>query len=156
MVASGRDTQLFARLSEPAVRTDAALALLLGADPDTARRTVTYFDTIDSAALEKLKGLYERSLGYWSDADVDNGNLARWIANAEAASHVKVAGKRQDWTRAILARGVQAIDFDNGPRSITRVQLRERLVRGLRGADEKKRAEALRLLRFMNEKGALM
>jgi hypothetical protein len=55
-----------------------------------------------------------------------------------------------------LARAIQGIDYDNGPHSVTRVQMRVRLLRDARGADEKKRADAVAILKFMNEKGALM
>ncbi|MBX3225648.1 MAG: hypothetical protein KF795_34400, partial [Labilithrix sp.] len=42
------------------------------------------------------------------------------------------------------------------PRSVTRVQMRVRLLRDAQSSDEKKRTQAIQILKFMNEKGALM
>lgn len=148
--------QLMEKLKDPATRNDAALALLLGADEDTARRTIVSYQDVDKAALEELKVIYNQTFGYWSDKNYEDGDVARWIRNAQAASRVKLGDALQDWPRLILARGIQGIDYDNGPHSLTRVQMRIRLLRDARGADEKKRVDAVRMLKFMNEKGALM
>ena len=69
---------------------------------------------------------------------------------------VKVRDALQDWPKLLLARAIQGIDYDNGPHSLTRVQMRMRLMRDARGADDKKRAEAVQILKFMGEKGVLM
>ncbi len=148
--------QLQEKLKDTGTRNDAALALLLGADPDTARRTIASYADVDKAALEELKVVYNQTFGYWSDKNYENGDVARWIKNAEAASRVKLGDALQDWPRLILARNVQGIDYDNGPHSVTRVQMRVRLMRDARAADEKKRADAVMILKFMGEKGALM
>jgi hypothetical protein len=143
------------KLKDPATRNDAALALLLGADPDTARRAIASYADVDKAALEELKVIYNQTFGYWSDKNYDNGDVARWIKNAQAASRVKLGDALQDWPRLILARNIQGIDYDNGPHSVTRVQMRVRLMRDAR-TDDKRRADAVMILKFMNEKGALM
>jgi len=69
---------------------------------------------------------------------------------------VKLGDAIQDWPRLILARAIQGIDYDNGPHSVTRVQMRVRLLRDAHSADEKTRTQAIQLLKFMNEKGPLM
>lgn len=148
--------QLFDKLKDPAVRNDAALALLVGADEDIVRRMIGSYDDVDPAGLEELKVIYNQTFGYWSDKNYENGDVARWIRNANAASRVKVRDALQDWPKLILARAIQGIDYDNGPHSVTRVQMRVRLLRDARSADDKKRADAVAILKFMNEKGALM
>jgi len=148
--------KLFEKLKDPGTRNDAALALLIGADEDTARRALASYADVDRSALEDLKVIYDGTFGYWSDKNYEDGDVARWIKNAQAASRVKLGDAIQDWPRLILARAIQGIDYDNGPHSVTRVQMRVRLVRDAHSADEKKRTQAIQLLKFMNEKGALM
>jgi HEAT repeat protein len=148
--------KLFEKLKDPATRNDAALALLLGADADTARRALASYADVDRAAIEELKVIYDRTFGYWSDKNYEDGDVARWIENAQAASRVKLGDALQDWPRLILARAIQGIDYDNGPHSLTRVQMRVRLMRDARSSDEKKRTQAIQILKFMNEKGVLM
>ncbi len=148
--------KLFEKLKDPGTRNDAALALLIGADADTARRALASYADVDKAALEELKVIYDGTFGYWSDKNYEDGDVARWISNAQAASRVKLGDAIQDWPRLILSRAIQGIDYDNGPHSVTRVQMRVRLLRDAHSADEKKRTQAIQILKFMNEKGALM
>ena len=56
----------------------------------------------------------------------------------------------------ILAWAMQGIDYDNGPHSVTRVQMRVKLLRDARGSDAVKRTQAIQILKFMGEKGCLM
>jgi hypothetical protein len=149
-------SKLMDKLKSPATRNDAALALLIGGDADTARRALASYADVDKAALEELKVIYDGTFGYWSDKNYENGDVARWITNAQAASRVKLGDAIQDWPRLILSRAIQGIDFDNGPHSVTRVQMRVRLLRDAHSPDEKKRTQAIQILKFMNEKGALM
>jgi len=148
--------QLFEKLKDPNVRSDASLALLLGADSDTVKRALATYNDSDPAAMEELKVTYNQTFGYWSDRNYDTGDVARWIENANACARVKVRDALQDWPRLILGRALQGIDYDSGPHSLTRVQLRVRLMKDARGADEKKRAQAIEILKFMKEKGVLM
>ncbi|MFO0664516.1 MAG: HEAT repeat domain-containing protein [Polyangiaceae bacterium] len=143
------------KLKDKAIRSDAALALLIGADTDTAKRAIAVYNDGGSEATEELKIIYNGSFGYWSDKNYENGDVARWVANAEACGHVKVNDALQDWPKSLLVRSLQG-DFDNGPRSMTRVQLRVRLYRDAKGADEKKRTQAISILKFMKERGVLM
>jgi HEAT repeat protein len=149
-------SKLFEKLNSPATRNDAALALLIGGDADMARRALASYADVDKAALEELKVIYDATFGYWSDKNYENGDVARWITNAQAASRVKLGDALQDWPRLILARAIQGIDYDNGPHSVTRVQMRVRLLRDAHSADETKRTQAVQILKFMNEKGVLM
>ena len=76
-------------------------------------------------AIEELKDVYNKTFGYWSDQNYETGDIARWVENAEAIAHVKVHDQLQDWPRIILGRNlVESIEIDNGPHSMTRVQLR--------------------------------
>ncbi|MBX3188096.1 MAG: HEAT repeat domain-containing protein [Labilithrix sp.] len=149
-------TQLFEKLKNNATRTDAALAILLGGDADSVRRMLGAYNDVDPAGLEELKVVYNQTFGYWSDKNYENGDVARWIDNAHTASRVKVRDQLQDWPKLILARAIQGIDYDNGPHSVTRVQMRVRLLRDAHAADEAKRRQAIVILKFMGEKGALM
>ncbi len=155
-VSADTAAKLFEKLKDPATRNDATVALLIGGDADMARRALASYQDVDRSALEELKSVYDGSFSYWSDKNYDNGEVARWIRNAQAASRVRLGDAIQDWPRLVLARAIQGIDYDNGPHSVTRLQMRIKLLRDARGADEKKRLEAIQILKFMNEKGPLM
>ncbi len=149
-------SKLLELIKDPQVRSDAALAILIGADTDTVSRMMAMFNDYDPGAMEELKVIYNQTFGYWSDKNFENGDLARWISNAQACGHVRVKDALQDWPRLILSRAIQGIDYDNGPHSVTRVQLRIRLMRDALGQDAKKRDQAIVILKFMREKGVLM
>jgi HEAT repeat protein len=157
----GLNKDLIAQLEEKAkdvnLKADSTLALLIGADPDTASRSlVVAYEDSPPEAMEELKVIYNQTFGYWSDKNYENGDVARWIANAEACRHVKVHGALQDWPDLLLSRAIQGIEFDNGPHSMTRVQFRMRLIADAKGTNEQKRASAIEILKFMREKGVLM
>jgi HEAT repeat protein len=150
---------LQAKLSDPSLKADAALALILGADADTAARAIaTYNDPgVPAEAIEELKDVYNKTFGYWSDKNYDNGDVARWVENAEAIAHVRVNGMLQDWPRIILGRNlVESVEIDNGPHSMTRVQMRARLLADALGTNDVKRQQAIHILKFVKEKGVLM
>jgi hypothetical protein len=149
-------TAMFDKLKNPATRSDAALAILIGADTDTVRRMMATYNDADPAAMEDLKVIYNQTFGYWSDVNYEKGDVARWIENAHAATRVRVRYALQDWPKLILSRAIQGIDYDNGPHSVTRVQMRIRLLRDAKAGDEKKRTQAINILKFMGEKGVLM
>ncbi len=148
--------KLMDMMKDTSLRNYAMLSLLIGADPDTAGRALAQYTGSGPEAMEDLKQLYDKSFGYWSAEDYEKGLVAKWIANAEAMRFVKVNDAFQDWPRSILTNDIQGIVFDNGPHSITRVQFRVRLINDAKGTDPKKQAEAIAILKFMQEKGVLM
>jgi HEAT repeat protein len=157
----GLSPDVIAQLQEKAkdisLKADATLALLIGADPDSASRAlVAAYEDSPPEAMEELKVIYNQTFGYWSDKNYDNGDVSRWIANAQACRHVKVHGNLQDWPDLLLSRAIQGIEFDNGPHSMTRVQFRMRLIADAKGANDQKRAAAIEVLKFMKERGVLM
>jgi HEAT repeat protein len=151
--------QIFEKLSDISLKSDAELALILGADSDTASRALaTYNDPkVTPEAIEELKDIYNKTFGYWSDRNYESGDIARWVENALALAHVKINDQLQDWPRIILGRNlVESIEVDNGPHSMTRVQLRARLLADALGQNDVKRSEAINILKFTKEKGVLM
>jgi HEAT repeat protein len=158
-ITSAMLPQVFSKLSDSALKSDAELALILGADSDTASRALaTYNDpSSPTEAIEELKDIYNKTFGYWSDRNYESGDIARWVSNANALAHVKIHDQLQDWPRMILGRNlVESIEIDNGPHSMTRVQLRGRLIADAKGTNDVKRAEAIQILKFTKEKGVLM
>jgi len=148
--------QVFEKLRAPSTRTDAALAILLGGNPEMVRRMFAFYNDVDPSESEPLKIAYAQTFGYWSAEHYERGDVARWIDNAKAAGHVRVRDALQDWPEVLLARALGRIDFDNGPHSVTRVQMRVRLLRDAKDADEAKRQRAIKQLAFMKEQGVLM
>jgi HEAT repeat protein len=148
--------KLFEKLKDTEVRNAAALALILGGTSETASRTVAMYGDFGKDALDDLKDHYYRAFGYWSDEDFKKGNLYRWVDNAIAVSHIRVADAPQDWARQRLIAQFDNLKFDNGPHSETRVVLRYRLVQAAKNGDVAAKKGAVTTLQFMKEKGALM
>src|SRR5260370_13591591 len=114
--------QIFAKLSDVSLKADAALALVLGAESDTAAQAIASYNdpNVPAEAIEELKDVYNKTLGDWSDRNYDGGDLARWVDNAEAIAPVKGHGQRQDLPPLIFGRNlVESIEIDNGPHSMT-------------------------------------
>jgi HEAT repeat protein len=148
--------QIFDKLKDNELRNDAMLALLIGADADTASRALASYEDAAPEAMEDLKSSYNQTFGYWSDRNYETGDVARWVENATSVQHVKVKDTRQEWPKLLLSRALQEIEFDNGPHSITRVQFRYRLIQDAKGSNDVKRQSAIQILKFMKEKGVLM
>ncbi|MBW2454176.1 MAG: HEAT repeat domain-containing protein, partial [Deltaproteobacteria bacterium] len=101
--APDAEKKLFDLLKNPELRNAAALALVLGGNSDTAARTVaTFTGKDDKHALNDLKDMYYRAFGYWSDQDLQRGNLYRYVENAEAITRVKIGDAPQEWARQRL------------------------------------------------------
>ncbi len=147
---------LVQRLSDVNLRADVTLALLLGGDEEHATGALASYNDANPEALEELKSIYQSSFGYWSDRNYASGDLSRWVRNAEACRHVRVNGALQEWPSRLLSRALQGVEFDNGPHSLTRVQLRAWLTRAARSSDRQASAAAVELLKFIREKGVLM
>ena len=119
---------LFKKMEDVELRNDAALALMLGGPIDTATKAVAMYSDYPKEALDELKDVYYRSFGYWSDEDFAKGRLYKWVETAEAIARIRVKDTLQDWTRLRLQAQFDNLDFDNGPRSMTRVVLRYRIM----------------------------
>jgi HEAT repeat protein len=150
------EAQLFAMLNDDAMMNDAALALILGGTPDTAKRTVAMYANKRKEALQELGDLWYQSFGYWSQEDLESGLLFKYVDNAEAISQLEVNKTSQEWARVMLMKQFDNLIFDNGPHSFTRVVLRTRLYAMAKGDDANKRAGAIRALKFMSEQGVLL
>lgn len=150
------EAQLFAMMSDDAMMNDAALALILGGTPDTAKRTVAMYANKRKEALQELGDLWYQSFGYWSQEDLESGLLFKYVDNAEAISQLEVNKTSQEWARVMLMKQFDNLIFDNGPHSFTRVVLRSRLYAMAKGDDAAKRAGAIRALKFMSEQGVLL
>ncbi len=150
------ETQLFAMMSDDAMMNDAALALIMGGSPETAKRTVAMYASKRKEALQELGDLWYQSFGYWSQEDLETGLLFKYVDNAEAIGQLTVNKATQDWARVMLMKQFDNLIFDNGPHSFTRVVLRSRLHAMAKGDDPQKRAGAIRALKFMSEQGVLL
>lgn len=154
---SEHEKKLFEMLNNPELRISAALALVLGGTRSTAARAVASFSGDDDGpVLNTLKDVYFRAFGYWSDADLDRGNIYRWVENAEAIGRVKIKDAPQEWARQRLQAQFDNLVFDNGPHSETRVVLRYRLLQAAKSGDEAKVKGAIMTLKFMKEQGSLL
>ncbi len=141
-------------LKDKGVRTDAAMALILGGTEMDAREAVmAYNDGPDG--IEELKLAYASAFLGWTELSYQRGDLGRWVRNAEAVRRVRLGEVLQDWPRAVVMDALSG-DFDKGPHSINRNQLRVRLYNDARGTDPAKSADAIRILAFMREKGSLL
>jgi hypothetical protein len=150
------EAKLFEMMNSDVLMNDAALALILGGTPETARRAVALYANKPKAALDELGELWYRSFGYWSTEDLESGLLFKYVDNADAITHVSIRQTPQEWARVMLVRQLDNLVFDNGPHSFTRVVLRHRLWDMAKGNDEAKRAGAIRTLKFMKEQGVLL
>jgi HEAT repeat protein len=150
------EARLLAKLGDPAARTAAAFALLLGGSIDGATRAAATVAAAGPDATAAVSDHLVRALAFVSDEDVGRGVLARWAANAGAVARVEVAGARQTWARERIAAALRDLPADAGPRSISRLVVRARLVDAARGADAERRAGALATLALVGERGALL
>lgn len=150
------ETRLFEMLGQEAMINAAALALMLGGTPDVAARTLARFADQPREVTDELQELWYKSFGYWSDEDLDQGHIFRYVENAEAASRIQFGDMFQNWVSEQLRRQFENLQFDNGPRSFTRVVLRNRLMQMALGDDAAVRQKAIRTLKFMRERGVLL
>jgi HEAT repeat protein len=155
-LASSTLAAITPKLNDPNIRGDVVLAMMLGGTPDDVTSALAHYEGERPEATQDLQLAYANSFSFWSDADYANGNLARWVANAEAARHTRINGSVQDWPRLVLGRALDTMTYDNGPHSITRVRLRYALYKDAQGADAKKRDAAIMILKFLKEMGVLM
>ncbi len=150
------EAQLFEKLKDEKLVNDAALALMLGGSPEVAARALAGLANQPKEVIDELQELWHGSFGYWSNRDLDEGHIFRYVENAEAASRIEFANIPQGWVAEQLRRQFGNLQFDNGPHSFTRLVLRHRLLGMAIGADPGVRAGAINTLRFMKEQGALL
>jgi HEAT repeat protein len=150
------EATLFDKMKDPALMGDAALALTLGGSEEAAARAVALYGNASPEALDDLKDTYFNSFGYWSDDDLAKGRIYRWVANAEAIARIRVRDTLQDWPKLRLGAQFNNIEFDSGPRSMTRVVIRYRLIEAAKKGDAATKKGAIMTLKFMQEQGALM
>ena len=85
------EAKLFEMMDNEILMNDAALALILGASPDSAARAVALYGrkpaNVAKPALDELGDLWYRSFGYWSTEDLESGLIFKFVDNAEAMSH---------------------------------------------------------------------
>lgn len=150
------EAALFEKMKDSSLMNDAALALIIGGSEEGATRAVALFNNASSEAIDDLKDVYYNSFGYWSDEDLYKGRIYRWVANAEAIAKTRVRDSLQEWARLRLGAQFNSLEFDNGPRSMTRVVLRYRLVDIAKKGDATAKKGAVETLKFMKEQGSLM
>ncbi len=131
-------------LADPALHDDAALTLLLGGTQEQARAAIASY----TGDISNLQLQYVQSLGFFSDAAYDRGQIARWAENADAC---RDAG----WPVLMMSRALRGVEFDNGPHSLTRPVLRHRLAEDARSGTPTKKRQAALLLRLADEQGIL-
>ncbi|UQA63081.1 hypothetical protein [Polyangium aurulentum] len=146
--------RLEAKLGEKDLRLDAATALLLGGSGPVAR-LLGVIGGFDATEKEDL----QRNLGYATsvvrDDDPGHTRLIRWEARAGQAAIVTVGGKAQTWVREALSTGLDGVQFDWGPHTVTRPVLRYRLFRAAE-TDVANRRGVIGVLALMKERGVLM
>lgn len=150
------EAQLFEMMKNETLVNDAALALMLGGSPETAARAVASLSEQKKEVIEELQELWYNTFGYWSQEDLEQGHIFRYVDNAVAASRVEFKDTPQAWVSVQLNRQFENLLYDNGPKSFTRVVLRNRLREMAMGDDAQKRAGAIRTLHFMKERGVLL
>jgi hypothetical protein len=150
------ETRLFEMLKDERLINAAALALMLGGTPDTAARTLARFADQPKEVVDELQELWYKSFGYWSDQDLEEGHIFRYVENAEAASRIQFGDMFQNWVTEQLRRQFDNLQFDNGPHSFTRVVLRCRLIDMAKASDGAVRKKAISTLKFMRERGVLL
>jgi HEAT repeat protein len=155
-VDKATEAALFEKMKDATLMNDAALALIIGGSEEGAARAVAMYNNGSQEALDDLKDVYFNSFGYWSDEDLYKGRIYRWVNNAEAIAKTRVRDSLQEWGRLRLGAQFNNLEFDNGPRSMTRVVLRFRLIDIAKKGDAAAKKGAVETLKFMREQGSLM
>jgi hypothetical protein len=134
-------------LGDPDLRGPAALAMLLGGDlPPAAAKDLCA--RVEISKEVQVVQTFDSIFGTVYEHELDDGVLARRLRNAsECGGDVKKLAEHS------LQQGVS---FDAGPRTVTRVVLRARLIAMAKESkDPDKRAEAQLILQSLNEEATL-
>lgn len=138
-IDAATEQRLLAKASAPLP----ALALLFGGSVAAAKRAVAAHPEHG-----ELAEAYSRAVSTISQEDLDRGRLFRWVENALGAGHA--------WPRAQLKRQLDALTYDQGPHTLTRVVLRRRLYDLARTGSATERQSATAALELMGERGVLL
>lgn len=151
------EAKLLALLNSPDIKTQAALALVLGGSAKTATSVIQSYAAKQTPPLADLTTAFAKATSMVvSTDDIPNGTLFRYVENAETIASVAVDKRPQDWAWKHLGKMLEGLVFDNGPHSATRVVLNDQLRRVVRGADSRQAALALSTLALLNETGHLL
>jgi hypothetical protein len=140
---AGLDAAAEKRLLGKASGPWAALALLFGGSPEAAKRAVAAHPE-----QGELAEAYASSVSTISQEDLDRGRLFRWVENALGAGRA--------WPREHLKRQLDALTYDQGPHTLTRVVLRRRLYDLARTGSATERRSANAALELLGERGVLL
>lgn len=143
---------LLGRLGSAETRPAAAVALLLGGSVEAARRAAEPFSS--DTELAQLREDYSQSLDVTREGDLESGRLFRFVRNARALTSLVRGQAPVDFALRSLAAHFGNVQYDAGPRSLTRVVLRKRLFDLARSGPD--REAALDTLEVCAERGVLL
>ena len=143
-------------LKDEVLGADAAVALLLGADADTAVRAVATLVLNAPAGIEEVAAVYRESLDFWSHEDLEQKRIFRWVENALAISRAPLPEEARAFARVAMQVRLNHLLYDNGPHSLTRPVFRHRLLGLARSQDPATRRGALQTLLLAGEQGVLL
>jgi len=148
----GSEAKLLALLGRRELKTHAALALLLGGSTSSALAAVRSYS---AATIGELNEAWARSPGSFSDDDVANGTIFRYIENADGVAATLLAGEPQTFARAELGKKLQDLKVASAPHTMRRITLNDRLQRVARGSDLRQAKLAVRAFALLGESGHL-
>jgi HEAT repeat protein len=134
-IEPGVEAQLFEKLKDEKLMNDAALALMLGGSAETAARALAALAGQPKESIDELQELWFGSFGYWSNRDLDEGHIFRYVENAQGRFPHRARWRAAGLGGGAAAPPVQELQFDNGPHSFTRLVLRHRLLQMAHGED---------------------
>lgn len=140
--------------NDQSVAVDAAVALLLGGSLADASSVVPTLRRLSPDRVAQLRDTYPRALATWTDEDLSSGRMDRWARNAEAASAARAGGQDESWVSEAFSRALADLRYDQGPRSLTAVVMRFRLMELAKQTETT--VSAIRLLRMAKATGVLM
>ena len=145
----GKD--LVMRASDDESGVEAILALVLAGTPEAAVQSLQQHVRDLTEPRARLAAGIGLALGYLSQEDVDRGFLFTVLRNADAA-----AAAGHEWLQRAVIHALSSVVYDNGPHSLTRVVLRQRLQQMTQAKEPEHRQRALRALWYLRERGTLL
>ena len=148
------ETALEGALNEKALRTHAAVSLLLAGTGPVAP-LLAKIDGFESGEREQIRTSIMAVTNRIREDDLALTRPVRWVSRANACADVVLHGQAQTWVRDSVQWGFENVRYDNGPHSVTRPVLRYRLLQAARKGGPNA-AGYVAVLSLMNEKGALL